>query len=473
MSDRFASDCILVVDDEADFARGLARLIQKGFPASQVLVRPTGEAALELLAERPCSLMLTDLHMPGINGMELLDKALALEPELSVVLLTGFGTIETAVSALKSGAYDFLTKPIDQDALYRVVAKGLERGNLLRENRQLREAVSAGTQGRPEIIGESPAMRQLREEIEAVAGTDYTVLITGESGSGKELVARTIHRLSRRGAQPLVSVNCTAVPENILESELFGHVKGAFTGAVKSRQGLFLEADGSSLHLDEIGDLPVHIQPKLLRALQEREIRHVGGSQSFKVDVRILASTNQHLEARIGSGNFREDLYYRLNVLTIRVPPLRERARDVPLLAMHFLGQCCRELEMEEKTITPDALDHLSSRPWPGNVRELLNFVRRLAVFCNGPVITRSQVTLLDSPTRMPVAAATTVESYRDAKERFLDDFTRTYVERLLEQVEGNMSRAARLSGLERASLQKIVRRMGIDATRYREKGGA
>lgn len=468
MPNRRTSDAILVVDDEVDFAKGLARLIQKGFSGNPVLVRHNGDSALELLQERPCALLLTDLRMPGMDGFTLLEKALALEPALSVVVLTGFGTIETAVGALKAGAYDFLTKPIDQDGLYRVVSKGLERAALMRENRLLRETV-AGYSPRPALIGESPAMRRLSEEIEAVAATDYTVLILGESGSGKELVARTIHGLSRRRERPLLSVNCTAIAEQVLESELFGHVKGAFTGADKSRQGLFLAADGSSLHLDEIGDLPLHLQPKLLRALQEREIRPVGGSENIKVDARILASTNQRLEAKMAAGSFREDLYYRLNVLTVRVPPLRERARDVPLLAGYFLRQTCRELESGEKELTPDALEYLASRPWPGNVRELLNFVRRLAVFCRGPVITQAQVRLLDVPAQGSAAAfSPATESYKEAKERFLEDFTRTYVQRLLEETGGNISQAARISGLERVSLQKIVRRIGLDADEFR-----
>ena len=341
MPERLNRDAILIVDDEADFASGLARLIQKAFPRNPVLTKHDGESALELLQERPCALLITDLRMPGMDGFALLKQAMALEPALSVVVLTGFGTIETAVAALKAGAYDFLTKPIDQDGLYGVVAKGLDRAALLGGNRRLKEAMVAWGP-RHELIGESPAMSRLCEEIEAVAATDYTVLILGESGTGKELVARTIHRLSRRGEHTMVNINCTAIPEHLLESELFGHVKGAFTGADKPRQGLFMAADGSSLHLDEIGDLPLQLQPKLLRALQEREIRPVGGTENIPVNVRILASTNQRLETRILDGTFREDLYYRLNVLTVRVPALRDRPSDVPLLALHCLRETCR-----------------------------------------------------------------------------------------------------------------------------------
>ena len=469
MPERLNSDAILIVDDEVDFANGLARLIQKAFPDNPVLVRHDGESAFELLQERPCALMITDLRMPGMDGFAVLEKAQALEPALAVVVLTGHGTIETAVTALKAGAYDFLTKPIDQDALYRVVAKGLDRAALLRENRRLREVME--TQGpRDLLIGESSAMRSLKAEIEAVAATDYTVLILGESGTGKELVARTIHRLSSRGRQTMVSVNCTAIAETVLESELFGHVKGAFTGADRPRRGLFLEADGSSLLLDEIGDMPVYLQPKLLRALQEREIRPVGGSENIAVNVRILASTNQRLESRIASGTFREDLYYRLNVLTIRVPALRDRPTDIPLLALHFLEETCREMGTEEKTFSADALKDLASRRWPGNVRELFNFVKRLAVFCRGPKIDAAQVRLLDAPAQSALPGRPGIETYKEAKDRFLDDFTRSYIQRLLEETSGNISQAARMSGLERVSVQKMLRRLGIDAEEFRGK---
>jgi DNA-binding NtrC family response regulator len=470
MTDSIFSDAILVVDDETHFAKGIARLIQKGFPSHPVVVRSNAEEALEVIEERPCALMLTDVRMPGQDGFALLEKAITLEPALTVVMLSGYGSVESAVKALKSGAYDFLSKPVDQDVLYRAVGKALDRAALARENLKLREAVAAGEQ-RQCLIGESPAIRQLRGEIEAVAQNDYTVLILGESGSGKEMVARTIHRLSRRGHQPLVSLNCTAVSEQILESELFGHVKGAFTGAVGSRQGLFLAADGSSLLLDEIGDLPLHIQPKLLRALQEKEVRPVGGSENIRVDARILASTNHHLEARVHSGGFREDLYYRLNVLTLRVPSLRERPKDIPLLAMYFLERTCGELDACRKELTPDAMEYLCSRQWPGNVRELLNFVRRAAVFSTGDFITGTQLRLMDAQVKAPGAGSSGFEPYLAAKDRVLDDFTRTYILHLMERFKGNVTQAARVSGLERVSLQKILKRLGIDAARFRPAG--
>lgn len=469
MSERLRRDAILIVDDEIDFAKGLARLIAKGFAENPVVVKHNGPSALELLQERPCALLITDLNMPGMDGFALLEKAIALEPALSVVILTGYGTIETAVAALKAGAYDFVTKPIDVDGLYRVVTKGLDHAALLRENRRLREAIA--TWGpRNDLIGDSPAMIRLREEIQAVAATDYTVLITGESGSGKELVARNIHRLSSRSEHPLVSVNCTAIPEHLLESELFGHAKGAFTGADKARQGLFVAADGSTLHLDEIGDLPPQLQPKLLRALQEKEVRPVGGAENIPVNVRILASTNQRLRPLMAAGTFREDLYYRLNVLTIRVPSLGERQTDIPLLVLHCLHATSRELNTGEKELTPDAFEYLTARRWQGNVRELFNFVRRVAVFCRGNLVTQSQLRLLDTAGKATPRPAQGLETYKEAKERFLEDFTRSYVARLLDETGGNISQAARVSGLERVSLQKILRRLDIHAGAYRKK---
>jgi transcriptional regulator with GAF, ATPase, and Fis domain len=338
----------------------------------------------------------------------------------------------------------------------------------MRENRRLNAALNPG---RYSLIGESPAMRQLRDEIEAVASNDYSVLILGESGSGKELVARNIHRLSKRGQKTMVSLNCTAISENLLESELFGHVKGAFTGATKSKQGLFLTADGSSLHLDEIGDMPALLQPKMLRALQEREIRPVGGSEDIAFNVRILASTNKPLEAMVRAGDFREDLYFRLNVLTVRVPSLRERACDLPLLAQYFLRQTCSDLEREEMALTPGAMDYLNARAWPGNVRELLNFVRRLVVFSTGPVITETQARVIDSSRRAYPGSTSASETYKDARKRVLEDFTFSFINLLMEKTGGNISQAARMSGLERFSLQKILKRLNLDPTAFRLKG--
>ncbi len=462
---------VLIVDDQPDFANGLVRLLAAKLPDARVSKALSGEAALEDLAGAPCDVMVTDLRMPGLTGLELLPKALALAPGLGVVLLTAHGDIDTAVQALKAGAYDFLTKPVDSGHLARVVAKGLERAALLRENGRLRAAVAA-CQGAAGLLGESPAMRKVKAAIAAVAASDYTVLIHGESGTGKELAARAIHLLSRRADGPFLSVNCPAIPDQILESEMFGHVRGAFTGAERDRRGLFVTANGGILVLDEIGDIPMNVQTKLLRVLQEREVRPVGASKSIPVDVRILAATNHDLEARIAEKTFREDLYYRLNVLTVRLPPLRERREDIPLLATAFLERACREMGFGDKEFSPEALAALTGRDWPGNVRELFNFVRRLTVFSHGDVIGAAALDGTCSgfgesaPSRDGQSGVTT--PYIEAKARVVDTFTRRYVERLLGQTRGNISEAARVSGLERVSLQKILRRLGITAEIFR-----
>lgn len=461
---------VLIVDDQPDFARGLVRLLAKKLPGASLGCVLSGEEALADLARAPCAVLVTDLRMPGISGLDLLGAALERDANLGVVLLTAHGDIDTAVAALKAGAYDFLTKPVDSEHLARVIAKGLERAELLAENIRLR-AVVAACGGETGLLGQSPAMEQVKEAIAAVAGSDYTVLIRGESGTGKELAARAVHSLSRRASGPFLSVNCPAIPDQLLESELFGHVRGAFTGAERDRRGLFTSANGGVIVLDEIGDIPMSVQTKLLRVLQEREVRPVGSNKSVPVDVRILASTNQDLESKIADKTFREDLYYRLNVLTVRLPPLRERREDIPLLATAFLARACRETGIGEKEFSAEGLAALSGREWPGNVRELLNFVRRLTVFCRGDVIGPAAIAAADPGQGDPADADNdddTPTPYLEAKARVVDAFTRRYVERLLGQTHGNVSEAARVSGLERVSLQKILRRLGIAADGYR-----
>ncbi|MBI5518963.1 MAG: sigma-54-dependent Fis family transcriptional regulator [Desulfovibrio sp.] len=454
---------ILLVDDESDFAQGLARLIGAGFPDAQTETVHSGAEALERIGAGGVGLMLTDLRMPGMDGQELLRQAVELDPSLTVIMLTGHGSVETAVAALKAGAYDFLTKPIERAELFRAIAKGLERDRLLGENRTLRELARRSELERT-LVGQGAAMRRLKESMAAVAASDYTVLVRGESGTGKELVASSIHRLSSRAGRPFITVNCPAIPEHLLESELFGHVKGAFTGADKTRRGLFVAASGGSILLDEIGDIPMPVQTKLLRVLQEHEIRPVGSSDTVKVNVRILATTNQDLEARIADGSFRQDLFYRLNVLTITTPPLRDRKEDIPLLAAHFLAQTCAEMRLPPKVLGPETVACLTERPWPGNVRELQNFIRRLAVFCPNPQVDLSHLRQAEgglpghatcSPQAQPLAP------YKQAKAHVLDSFTKRYVEQVLDMSGGNISEAARISGIERVSLQKILKRLG------------
>lgn len=470
---------ILIVDDEQDFARGLARLIAGRFPESRVETAQSGKEALQVLAKRKVHLMITDLRMPEMNGMQLLAESLALLPSLSMVVLSAYGTIETAVEALHVGAYDFLTKPIEPEQLFRVVAKGLERSRLLEENDQLRQLVSRQDfQG--ELVGEGPAMRKLRQTIAAVAQSGYPVLIRGESGTGKELVARLIHQTGVRSERPFVSVNCPAIPENLLESELFGYVKGAFTGADRDHKGLFSAAHTGTLHLDEIGDIALPLQTKLLRCLQNGEIRPVGANANQRVDVRVISSTNQDLDAGLGNKTFREDLYYRLNVLTINLPTLRERVEDIPLLAQCFLKVSCQEMGLAEKEIAPEVMQWMSTRPWPGNIRELQSFMRRMTVFCTGERMDMPLVhTVLEegegraehSQRRTDGSSAKGAKAYKEAKAEVVNAFTLDYVRALLTLTKGNVSEAARISGLSRVALQKILARTGEHAATFRAQG--
>ncbi len=460
---------VLVVDDEKDFAHGLQRLLETHFKKMAVRTAASGAEALEILEQQIFHVMLTDLRMPEMDGMALLQQALVKCPELSTIILTAYGAIETAVEALKSGAYDFLTKPVEPDQLYHVVEKALERNLLLRENRRLKELVATRQMA---MLGESTAIRHLAHSIVAVAQTDYTVLIRGESGTGKELAARLLHASSNRAAGPFVTVNCPAIPEELLESELFGHVKGAFTNADRDRKGLFATADGGTLLLDEIGDISQAMQLKLLRVLQEGEVRPVGSSISSPVNVRVVASTNQDLEGKVASKTFRKDLYYRLNVLNLRVPPLRERKEDIALLANYFLQQTCVEMGITEKNLHSDVLVHLSGRSWPGNVRELQNYMRRLAVFCPGAEVSMSSVAQVESGVPQQASSKPEADSqlpYKEAKAQVVNDFTAGYVRSLLRRTQGNVSEAARASGLSRVALQKILARLEIDLQQFKQ----
>ncbi len=465
---------VLIVDDEVDMLEGLKRLLGYELPGADIRTTAKPRQALAVLRQEAVDLVLLDIRMPEMDGLELLALLRQQDPELTVIMMTAYGSIETAVQAMRHGAYDFITKPFDSEALVRTVKKGLERSRLLQENRQLRRHLgeSGAFQG---LVGQSSPLRRLCDSIQAVAATDYNVLIRGESGTGKELVARAIHDLSRRRHRALVTVNCPAIPEHLLESELFGYKKGAFTGADRDHPGLFQEAHGSSLFLDEIADISVPVQTKLLRVLQEREIKPLGASRAHKVDVRILASTNQDLEAKIRDRSFREDLYYRLNVVTLRTPSLREMTEDIPLLVEHFARTAAAELGYPPKRFTPEALALIAHTPWPGNARELQNFVRRLTVYVSAPVIGEADILSLEGLDRkspevcLPAPPSEAgIMSYKPAKEHLLQEFTKSYVIDLLEKTQGNVSRAATLSGLGRASFQKILRRLGIRPETFR-----
>jgi DNA-binding NtrC family response regulator len=465
---------LLIVDDEKDMLEGLRRMLSYELKDVEIVTTSEAQQSLRLIRHASPDLILLDIRMPDIDGLELLGALRKEDPWLTIVMMTAYGTIESAVEAMKRGAYDFIPKPFEKDALLRVLTKGLERNRLIRENLNLRQRVSdqADFQG---LIGQSLPMRRLFETIQAIARTDYTVLIRGESGTGKELVARAVHALGKRRDRPLVTVNCPAIPEQLLESELFGHKRGAFTSADRDHAGLFEEADGGTVFLDEIGDIPISVQTKLLRVIQEQEIKPLGASRTRKVDVRIIASTNQNIEEKIRQRTFREDLYYRLNVVTLKTPSLREIPRDIPLLLNHHVRMACLELGISSRRFTPEALEILMHRPWPGNVRELQNLVRRVVAFSADSVIGAQELRALeemhhsfDNPAIARDQPAEEVGSYRQAKNRVVRQFTAAYISDLLKKTGGNVTRAAELSGLGRPSLQKIMRRLGVKSESFK-----
>jgi DNA-binding NtrC family response regulator len=387
---------ILVIDDDSSLRRVLEyNLQQEGY---LVYTAPDGESGLQLFSEKEPALVITDLKMPGIDGFQVLAAIKERSPSTAVIVLTAFGAIETAVEAMKLGAFTYLTKPFNRDELKITVRKGLQLQGLTEENRLLKEELS-GRADFNSIVGTSRAMEGVFSVVRKVADTEATVLITGESGTGKELVARAVHSGSSRRSGPFIAVNCAAIPKDLLESELFGHVKGAFTGAIRDKEGKFQLADGGTIFLDEVGDLPIELQPKLLRVLQERVVEQVGGTTLQKIDVRVVAATNADLEKWIADGRFREDLYYRLCVIPIKLPPLRERQDDIPLLVRYF----CAKFGAPEVTFSKEALERLQSYNWPGNVRELENTVERLLIMREGQQIDAGEL-----PEKIsPVAPAT------------------------------------------------------------------
>jgi len=457
---------ILVVDDDKDFLKGIIRHLKKKFTKFNIIGRSSGETAVEAIHKNKIGVMLSDLRMPGMSGHELLLKGLELSPYLCVVMITGHATVENAVRALKMGAWDFITKPVERDALYHTVEKAINHYTLASENQRLQKIIKTLSPDQP-LNWESKIMKLLQEKISAIAVTDYTVLITGESGCGKEYIAKAIHNLSKRKNAACHALNCPAIPEQLLESELFGHVKGSFTGAERNREGFFMAADKGTLILDEIGDIAQPIQAKLLKFLQDKEVKPVGSSTSKTTDVRIIALTNQNLEEKIIDHSFRQDLYYRLNVLSVKVPPLRERKDDIPILVREFILKTCREMSMEPMEIDPTALAYLARQPWPGNVRELLNYVRRLAVFSNGKTIDLALINLVEGkPDKRQLFKDHIL--YKDAKKQALDIFSKNYLTNLFEQTKGNISETSRVSGLERASIQKIIKRVDINISQFR-----
>lgn len=458
---------ILIIDDERDMLQLLKRSLEPEMKC-RIQTAQSGKEGLQILAQESFDLVLADIKMPEMNGLEILELIKRDTPDLTVVMMTAFGGVETAVEAMRNGAYDFITKPFDHETLVVRLEKALERSSLIRENYRLQRECK-GHEPFQKLVGNSKVMKRLYETIQMVAKTDLTVLITGESGTGKELVARAVHDLSLRGHNNFVAVNCPTLPENILESELFGYKKGAFTHASRDKIGLFQEAHRGSIFLDEIGDIPPAIQTKLLRVLQEKEIKPLGDTKSITVDVRIIASTNQNLDERIKTGEFREDVYYRLNVLPVKLPALREHPEDIPLIANHLLEKHCLALDKPLKAISPELMDLFLNKTWEGNVRELENVIRQGILFSSTNEINPRDVHLhgRQNQTQRIESAANDLP-YKAAKEQTLKLFNHSFIGRLLEAYNGNVSKAARQCGLERQALQQIIRRYQINADEYR-----
>lgn len=459
---------ILIVDDDQDMLSMLERLVRKKCRC-EVKAAPSGEAAWQLLADWQPNLVLADIKMPGLDGLALLQKIRDQYPAIAVIMMSGYGTVESAIAALKSGAYDFIQKPFDNDHLLHTLQRCLEHLCLLEKNRRLQSRL-ASQDAFPGFTGASARIKEVYGLIGRLADTDVTVLIRGESGTGKELAARALHGLSARNKKAMVTVNCPALPEHILESELFGYARGAFSGATHDKKGLFLEANGSTILLDEIGDLPLPLQTKLLRVLQEKEIMPLGQTKSLAVDVRVLASTNQNLEEKIRQGLFREDLFYRLNVVTITMPPLRKRQEDIPALAQHFLSRFAKEYDREVLAFAADALPALVKRRWKGNVRELQNVIKRAVLLADDRTISAAQLTepAQEASAPRPLTENLHTLPYNLAKQRLVEDFSAAYLTDALQQNNGNVTAAAQASGMNRQAFQKLMHRFGLTADKFR-----
>ena len=450
---------ILIVDDEPGVRTALTGVLNdEGYEVETVA---SGEACLERMARGGVDLIVLEVWLPGMDGLATLARLRERQVDAQIVLISGHGNIESAVRAIKMGAFDFVEKPLSLEKTVLVVRNALRQRRLEAENRALRARVDR----HETMVGESYAMRQLREQVAMAAPTNGRVLIYGENGTGKELVARTIHALSRRRAAAFVEINCAAIPEELIESELFGHVRGAFTGAVADRRGKFEAAAGGTIFLDEIGDMSLKTQAKVLRVLQEQTMEPVGGTNRIKVDARVLAATNKDLPAEIRAGRFREDLYFRLNVIPIFVPPLRERQEDIPLLADHFMAEFAREYGRRVKGFEPGARVALQQYPWPGNVRELRNVIERLMIMAPGDAISAADLGFLDaSGLTRPVGDAPPAErmTLHEARDRFECEL----ILRTLAEQQGNMSRTAEVLGVERSNLYRKMKAFGIAPAR-------
>jgi DNA-binding NtrC family response regulator len=460
---------VLVCDDKENFLKLFQRILPED--RYEVVTAADGARGLALLAASSFDLVISDIRMPGADGLTVLREARARDPDAEVVLMTAYASVPAAVEAMREGAYDYLAKPFEPAQAQLVVERALERRSLRRQARDLRRALD-GIQRIDDLVARSAAMAPVVALIRRAAASDVTVLVTGESGTGKEVVARAIHATGDRRTGRFVAVNCGAIPEPLIESELFGHVKGSFTGAVADRNGLFAEADGGTLFLDEIADLPLAMQVKLNRAIQERKVRRVGASDERPVDVRVIAATNVDLRARVAAGQFREDLFYRLDVLHIALPPLRDRGEDIPVLVAVLLERHAGRRGTAPRGFTPEALSAVVRYPWPGNVRELENAIERALAVSDGP---RIELEALPEGVAASVRPRLTRASdahltYREVVDLARDRVTREYLIALMTELRGNVTEAAKRAGMERESLHRLLKRYGVRSEEFKAR---
>ncbi len=460
---------ILIVDDERDMLTLLKRIITEK-TEHDVIVQHNPQKAVEIIEQEPFDLVITDLKMPKMDGIALLEEAKRIQPSAAVIMMTAYATIETAVEATRKGAFDYITKPFRKERILLTIRRALDWQTLRRENVALRRSLQE-QKAVPSIVGSSPVMMSILDRIKHVAKSMATILIHGESGTGKELVAKAIHACSERRDKPFVTIDCTALPEQIIESELFGHEKGAFTGAWKDKRGLVDEADEGTLFLDEIGELSMVMQAKLLRLLQEGEYKPVGGLNTRSADIRFVAATNHNLKQRVAEKTFREDLFYRLNVISLQLPPLRERRDDIPLLVHHFVDKYCKSNNKEVLDIAPEAMSMLMARDWPGNVRQLENVIERGVILCRSEQI-KLEDFMAEAPQArpMPYFDETIFRlPFKEAKDAVIKAFHRHYIHAILQQNRGNISRAAEGAGLKRQYLHRIMKDEKIDANGFKK----
>ena len=456
---------ILVIDDELDMLSSCKKLLER--MGNTVSVAERGEDGLERFENEGHDLVITDLKMPGMDGMEVLRGIKERHPGTTVIVFTGFGTVEDAVMAMKEGAFDFIQKPIKPDEFRMVVERALNQRRLEVENEALKQQLEERFRF-DHIIGRSPAMARVFDLVRKIADTQANVLITGKSGTGKELIARSIHANSNRKSRAFVPLNCGGLPEHLVESELFGHEKGAFTGATGSRTGLMEHANGGTFFLDEIGELPMNLQVKFLRVLEERKIRRLGSNRETDIDIRLISATNQDLEARVKEGDFREDLFYRINTFVIRLPALQEREGDIPLLANHFLKEFLKATDKEIQGISSEAMALLSRHAWPGNIRELMHAVERAVALASSDEIQPEDLPETLGPGQdVSLDMVRADLPFKEAKDAVIENFERVYIQTLLKSYEGNISEAARQSGIDRRSLHRLLIKHGIEASAF------